>query len=1208
MTWQDFQIRYLRSSSDLAAFDLSNEDGPPDSLAHLGHWLLASPSHNPSPTAPEGWLGYAVEVHQKILCRGLQSFPQLEIEEAIRDCFFSDQDFTPRDQVPEMWTAARALQERRKAFIAISQAVQLPGEAFNPLDPENPQNELRLLRLLYRIAGPQIGAFLHPQVPLDLFSDSLSFGSQRADFVLVLPNGTGLVIEPGDHGADQQLRDEQRDKYFADHLGYKTLRPTNQEIDDPAFESTLRDALVEIGAMAFLEASPAQQGGESAGFLAAALIHRIEFCLMEQFLCAGLWGQDQVTLQVIERDLPVAGLALGAFLLQQQKLHALFGAPFAPPKITLCIHHSGSRAAVSRQEAELLARWDVTIQAAPGLPESIEGDLILDVAVTAGTLLPPFTRPVRGPLMVMRNAPPHITPVVIPSNAPPFIVDQTQGLEERLLPFLRDFFRFSAFQSGQLELVRNILANKDTIGLLPTSAGKSLCYQLAGLLRPGTTLVICPIIALMDDQAEGLHFRHRIDAVRAIHSGGPALTAEHLRTALESSCFVFIAPERLQRQTFRDALAAATMLDSQRISLAVIDEAHCVSMWGHDFRPAYLRLPANLRHYCRSSAGRPPPLVALTGTASQLVLIDLKRILGIESQDDIIRPESFARKELTFRVIHCPKGKGAKSKVLMKTVFPEIASRLKVRRLLTESCGIVFDYAPGNLWGLIYEIAPGFQAALSKFGETEEWKEIPIGIYTGKCPAAKGEADASVSLATRWDSYKKESFKRFARGATNCLFGNSAVSVGIDNPRVRYIVNMAMPQSMEDYYQQAGRAGRQRDKALPSYCYLLYSEAKPDVNDQWFLGKGTPEEFSDVKNAVYYHTQNFPGVDADANTLSLVLKTLLRVYKKEKSRTVCYNQHKLHQVNRNWREGADETQRFLGYLILIGVVEDYTLQGMNAGTVVHAQLQERFAECLDAQDWAGAGAQVGQSLLDYYRRYYPKREIDLNREIENIRGRSADGKYLTAACTHLIRFVYSKIAYQRRNAIKDITEFCRQARDDEAKASQIIRDYFDRSRFSTELLAMREEEPNYTKVVELLASVTEHAEAEQLFWETGRLLSETQRADWQLIRASARIYLTSRVDLAEAELQSAIADHGGPFAMGLARACSRMSDLTREPIWQKSLERILGACYEEPNLGSLVVSLVSDPSFPANMIGPLAQRIAVLQLRKLNEHLDQFTP
>ncbi len=247
MTWQDFQIRYLRSSFDLAAFDLSNEEGPPDPLAYLGHWFLASANHNPSPPAPEGWLGYAIEVHQKILCRGLQSFPQLEIEEAIRDCFFSDRDFTPREQSPEMWTAARPLQERRKAVVELSQSVPLPGEAFNPLDPENPQNELRLLELLYRIGGPQIGAFLHPQVPLDLFSDSLSFGSQRADFVLVLPNGTGLVIEPGDHGADQQLRDEQRDKYFADHLKYKTLRPTNQEIDDPAFQSTLRDALVEIG-------------------------------------------------------------------------------------------------------------------------------------------------------------------------------------------------------------------------------------------------------------------------------------------------------------------------------------------------------------------------------------------------------------------------------------------------------------------------------------------------------------------------------------------------------------------------------------------------------------------------------------------------------------------------------------------------------------------------------------------------------------------------------------------------------------------------------------------------------------------------------------------------------------------------------------------------------------------------------------------------
>jgi superfamily II DNA/RNA helicase len=1208
VNWQDYRIRYLISSSDLAAFDLNDDDSEPDPLAYLAHWLAASPSHNLTPGTPQGWLGFAAEVHYKILSRGRKAFPQWEIEETIRDCFFSASDFTQQVQSPEMWTASRPLQERRKAFIEIGREVPVPCDSFNPLDPENPQNEMRLLRLLYRVAGYQIGAFLHPQVPLDLFSDSLSFGSQRADFVLTLPNGKGLVLEPGDHGSEQELRDTQRDKYFSDHLGYKTLRPTNNEIDDPSFELTLRDALSEIEAAPFLSRCSVQREIEGTGFLAAHLIHRIEFCLVEQLLCTELWDQDQVTLRVIERDLPVAGLALASFLLQQQKLHALYGKSLSHPRIDLFIHYSGTRDLVIRQEAELLNQWNVTIHSVPDLPASIDGDLILDVAVTAGTLLTPFTGSTRGPLLVVRNAPPHNTPVVIPSNAQPFDADGTEDLEERLLPFLRDFFRFSAFQSGQGELIHNILGNRDTIGLLPTSAGKSLCYQLTSLLRPGTTLVICPIIALMDDQAEGLRFRHRIDAVKAIHSGGNALTSEELRAALQSSCFVFIAPERLQRQSFRDALRDATILDSQRISLVVIDEAHCVSMWGHDFRPAYLRLPANLRHYCRSSSGRPPPLVALTGTASQLVLIDLKRILGIVSQDDVIRPKSFARKELSFRVIQCPMGKDAKAKVLIKKVFPEIESRLKIRRLLTESCGIIFDFVPKNLWRLIREISPDYQAALTRFGETEAWKEIPIGIYTGKCPMVSDENDDSASLATHWDNYKKESFKRFARGQINCLFGNSAVSVGIDNPRVRYVVNLSMPQSMEDYYQQAGRAGRNRDKSLSSYSYLLYSEAKPRENDLWFLGKGQPEPFSDVDSAVYFHKQNFPGIDTDAAALVLVLNTLMRIHKEEKSRTVRYDQKKLQDRDKKCVLDVDATQRFVGYLILVGVVEDYTLKGMNRGAEIHAELNEKFAECLENEDWPAAESHVEQSLLDYYRRYYPKRLDELRDEITVIRKEKNREKYLTAACTHLVNFIYSKIAYQRRKAIKDITEFCRQAQGDEQKASTIIRDYFDTSRFSPDLLEMREVEPDFERAVEMLASISEHGEAEQLFWETGRLLSETQRADWQLIHSSARIYLNTRIDLAEAELQAAIVEHGEPFTLGLIKVCERMSSLTSEPTWKERLENVILSCYADQNLKSLVISVVSDPGFPASMNATLSEVIAARQIHNLYEHLDQFNP
>jgi hypothetical protein len=583
-----------------------------------------------------------------------------------------------------------------------------------------------------------------------------------------------------------------------------------------------------------------------------------------------------------------------------------------------------------------------------------------------------------------------------------------------------------------------------------------------------------------------------------------------------------------------------------------------------------------------------------------LVLADLKRILELRDLDsNVIRPTTFVRNELNYRVIHC--GKDAKAGVLKSTVFPKLRSELKCDKLFRDQYGIVFDYTPLKLWGLIGEISTKYQEALQASPSSEGYQPPPVDIYTGSCPVKTDSSRPPTYLESQWDTHKKDTFRRFARGDIHCLFGNNAVGVGIDNEKVSYVVNMSMPQSLEDYYQQAGRAGRGRQV---SFCYLLYAEKDPTTNDKWFLREGDPEKGSDVSNAEYFHRRNFPGEKSDRDALELVLRVLVNA--RSGSPVVRYDGARLRELSQNTRLGADDSQRFLGYLILLGIVEDYTVEGMKASTEIRAKLNEKFWGHLGAQDWSGAEDHVTEALWNYYERYQPTDRNALQDEIGEIRPQVKDGKFLTAACHHLIGFLYSKIEYQRRNAIRAITDFCRQAAGHDDRAAGIIRDYFDRSRFSVDLLAMRTRAPDYKAVTAMIASLAGKAEAEQLFWETGRLLSETGRGDWLLTRISARLYLGLDPELAVRELRQGAGGYGAEFLVGLAEVCSHMLSRTGMKIWQSTIKKVILTTYPDTSLRPTLFAALSSPDFPADLIKLFSNDLALVQLRNLNDILNDI--
>ena len=255
----------------------------------------------------------------------------------------------------------------------------------------------------------------------------------------------------------------------------------------------------------------------------------------------------------------------------------------------------------------------------------------------------------------------EIPAVVIRSTGVPVLVsDNPTGPLIRIEPFascdsdedrraaleavMRAVFAKPELREGQFEALAEVLAGHDCAVLLPTGAGKSMIYQLAGLCLPGSTLVVDPLVALMEDQIHGLRM-HGIDRAVGISSRTRDLPREP-----GDAHFIFVTPERLQRQKFRNELAAAAQ--TTPVNLAVIDEAHCVSEWGHDFRPAYLNFGMTLRGACNGALGK-PPLLALTGTASRAVLKDVLFQLGIrqENENSIVRPSTFDRPELSYRVV-----------------------------------------------------------------------------------------------------------------------------------------------------------------------------------------------------------------------------------------------------------------------------------------------------------------------------------------------------------------------------------------------------------------------------------------------------------------------------------------------------------------------------------------------------------------------------
>ena len=356
---------------------------------------------------------------------------------------------------------------------------------------------------------------------------------------------------------------------------------------------------------------------------------------------------------------------------------------------------------------------------------------------------------------------------------------------------LKDNFGFKTFRSGQKEVISQVINGKNVLAVMPTGGGKSLCYQIPALVKPGVTLVVSPLISLMKDQVDAL--RQNGIAAAAINSTIPQEEVNPiLRQAYEGQVkLIYVTPERLNMEYFR------YQLNFLPIDLVAIDEAHCISQWGHDFRPAYRQLKEAI-----DQLKSRPNILALTATATPAVQEDIGQQLAIEKDNFIIT--SFARPNISFRVVH-----------------PEKSTRRYIREYLK---------AHAQEAGIIY--------VNTRRGVDE------LTTYLLEHHFAVAGYHAGMDAATRARVQDDFQFDR-----VNTIVATSAFGMGIDKSNVRFVIHATAAQNIESYYQEAGRAGRD---GLPSEAVLIYHPN--DLRQyRWFIDQSTADD--DYRDLQYQKLQ-----------------------------------------------------------------------------------------------------------------------------------------------------------------------------------------------------------------------------------------------------------------------------------------------------------------------------------------------------------------
>ena len=420
---------------------------------------------------------------------------------------------------------------------------------------------------------------------------------------------------------------------------------------------------------------------------------------------------------------------------------------------------------------------------------------------------------------------------------------------------LKAYFGYDNFRPLQEEIIQSVIDGRDTLALMPTGGGKSLCFQVPTMVMGGLCLVITPLIALMKDQVENL--RHRDIRAAAIYTG---MTYEQQKVALDNCQwgpyhFLYVSPERLESEEFRERLARLP------ICLIAVDEAHCISQWGYDFRPSYLKIaeirdlikgfkvskfqgsnietsPQGVKQTAKPRETLPlaqVPILALTATATPDVVDDIQERLAFREKN-VLR-KSFLRANLSYVVRQTNKKADEIVHILNKVpgsaiVYVRNRQRAQELAVYLQEKGLSADFYHAGL------------SSKERSAKQEAWRAYPHPLPKGK-------------------------------GATRVMVATNAFGMGIDKPDVRMVIHHDLPDTIEAYFQEAGRAGRDEQRA---FAVLLYDPSQDKAKARKRVAENYPPK--EFVTDVYHKTCDFLGVGAGSgqgHTFMLPINDLCRI-------------------------------------------------------------------------------------------------------------------------------------------------------------------------------------------------------------------------------------------------------------------------------------------------------------------------------------------
>lgn len=1048
-----------------------------------------------------------ISVFENIICRGLPTYPSLFVERTLLNFVCHDILICEETETGSFLFFHKDLNRKKeeewlKQLINVHCVIEPrwgPERelAYNPFDSE--EEKYFFYRLLPFIGENSIQMF-EPQRTFDSLippSQAINFIDQRVDFTIETQKIKAIVEidgEPRDRVLDQKRND------ILKNNGWSVTRIPTSILKEKVVENILLDLKEKLEKDEYFVQS---RENYKSFFIENRLYNHALQLVLTPFTIARLQkvllmalrnsvisiNQGEWRFVVIERDIPCGTLAIIDFLKTLKALYRLLEIEIKLPKVYLLIYKTREFEKFQNGISnDLLLEYNISLEEKifeEQYSEDFRGNILIDISILQryGLTKPDMSFCNQhllntGIAYSIRSAHRLIENRRCSASTGPIKYPINSDKNEPLKYFLQNIFRKIDFWEGQFEILERSLSLKPVIGLLPTGAGKSLCYQLSSLLQPGTTLVVDPLCSLMFDQYDNL-IKMGIDNVQFVNSEQSAAERDQIIKRMGNGEFqmVFVSPERMQIKEFRNRLQQLTT--AFPVPYVVIDEAHCVSEWGHDFRTSYLNLARTVQKCCRRDTIL-PTIIALTGTASFSVLTDVQREIGIDDEESKIYPKSFDRKELIFN-IEVVSSNQKRTKLL--GILNDLPNRLNINpsrffETINENTqsGLIFTLHVNGYFG-VFDICNWLKQELN----------IRIEYYSGEAPKL------SDMNNTVFNEYKRRVQEGFKNNDFPLLLCTKAFGMGIDKPNIRYTIHFGIPQSLEAFYQEAGRAGRDRKKSI---CTIIYSDDNP-LNANQFLDSTqiidnlksipmpTRSFVGDIHRLMYFQQKSFQGIVSENNSILELLNNYI-YHCLDAIQINCPKEILIPFGNTDEKNAREKS---IYRLSIIGIIKDYTIDYNGRKFEVEIEKKEEFVYL--------------RNLQSYIALYETKEYVDdVPNKINQKKGRNKIEKCLG----FLIEFVYEKIEKKRRMAIQQMAEVARTCHSDSEIRKELLA-YLEKSEF-TEILLKLTKRIEPTDWWSILDQVSDVDKAHQLIGGCRRTLeSSSNHPGLHILSGLARMLL-----------------------------------------------------------------------------------------------------